>query len=606
MKKRWMTRVLSVVLLTTVLGRAQVVDYAAAVAKAREAGDLGAVNRLCMEWIRKMPGDEKPRIILGQVYAKAGMIDRAVEQFELAGEANPLSPVPRCELGQLFLVRGMADQALKEFGQALRVQAGYLPAVLGNVRARLGKGEYGQALTEAQQASASAQGSATAHALVGECFWQLEAHDKAELAFAKALSMDAGDVDALFGHARALEAGGNVEAARKCWQQFLEGESLGARATRVRNGWVVLSLKLLPKACRGYPAWSPDGRRIMYGYGRLGVVDVQSDEVVALSAPGDEKLFAHDWSPDGRSLACRRLMPDKRAAVFLYEMNPDGALQLMADNAIGEAAMGRFSPDGTKVALSGGSIVRGGRRIPVGLAVFDLHTGMDALVPWNHKKRTGRNHAAWGPDSRTLVIHAYGRPNTNDRQLFILTADGSTPPLQITDNGAMNLSPGIAPDGRSVVFETAGKGGGTISLVCADGASEPVILARGSGPSWSPDGRCLAYDTPKGIALAQLGGLGSCPIRVAIEREGTALAAVITAQKGDVQKVSLRWEAYGADSVRLGAATVSSEPVELKPGERVEWPVVLSPEQAESAVTVKVTVLNEHGVGTVRLVDVGP
>jgi len=47
----------------------------------------------------------------------------------------------------------------------------------------------------------------------------------------------------------------------------------------------------------------------------------------------------------------------------------------------------------------------------------------------------------------------------------------------------------------------------------------------------------------------------------------------------------------------------SETPVELKPGERVEWPIQLTPEQAKGAVTVKVTVLNQDGVGAVKLVD---
>ena len=43
------------------------------------------------------------------------MVNRAIEQFELAAEANPLSPVPRCEMGLLFLKEKKPDVAAKEF-----------------------------------------------------------------------------------------------------------------------------------------------------------------------------------------------------------------------------------------------------------------------------------------------------------------------------------------------------------------------------------------------------------------------------------------------------------------------------------------------------------
>jgi tetratricopeptide (TPR) repeat protein len=595
---------LIVLLFATSALQAADMDYAKAVTDAQQAGDMAAVSRLCNKWAAAEPGDERPRIILGQTLLEAGMMDRAVEQFELAVEANPLSPTPRCELGLLFLGQGMPDEALKEFDQALGLQASYLPAVLGSVKARLLRGETDQALVEARKASEFAHESAAAHALVGECCWKLQAYAEAELAFKKALGIDPDDADALFGKARTLEAVGNTDAAQESWRLFLEREPVGVRATHVRNGWVELGLEHLSKACRGFPVWSPDGRRIMYGYGKLGVIELGSGETVGLSAPNGERLFAHDWSPDGKSLVCRRSMPDKRSAVFLYDLGSDGALQLAADNALGEAAMGRFSPDGTKVALSGGSILRGGRRVLVGLAVFDLETGTDMPVPWNNKTRTGRNHGAWCSDSQTLVIHAYGRPNTSDRQLFFLSQDGGTPPLQITDNGAMNVSPCVAPAGRSVAFETnqAGKAG-TICLVWSDGASEPVNFARGKAPSWSPDGRRLAYDTPKGIAIARLGGLGRCPVRIATEREGATLVAITTTQEKDVREVRFRWEAFDAESRRLGAPGESAELVELKPGERVEWPIELNAEQAKNAKTIKVTVLDQDGVGAVKLID---
>ena len=87
------------------------VDYPKAVAEAQERGNLAEVNRLCAAWSVAEPGDERPHLVLGRVLKDTGHIDRAVEQFELAAEANPLSPVPRCELGSVFLREGKPDMA---------------------------------------------------------------------------------------------------------------------------------------------------------------------------------------------------------------------------------------------------------------------------------------------------------------------------------------------------------------------------------------------------------------------------------------------------------------------------------------------------------------
>ena len=580
------------------------VDFPKAVAEAQEANDVAAINRLCNQWATAAPGDERPRLILGRTLVKAGMTDRALEQFELAAEANPLSPAPRCEIGRLFLNAGDGDAAMKEFSEVLRHHHGHLPAQLGCVRAQLAKGDANGALAAARRAVQANPDSASVKAALGECLWRLGKPGEAKTQLKAALGADPENADALFGWARALQSEGKEREAAEQWQRFLAREPSGPRAERVRNGWVVLSEERLPRACRGYPRWSPDARRIMFGYGRLRSIELDSKAITDVREPGNEKLYVHDWSPDGRSLVCRRLMPDRRSEVFLYDLAPDGTLQLVGDGPIGEAAMGRFSPDGTKVALSGGVVVRDGRRIPVGLAVFDLQAGRDAVVPWGNKERLSRNQGAWGPDSRTLVFHAHGEPDHSDRQLFLAVQDGTAPPLQITDNGAMNVVPCIAPDGRSVAFETDAQGApATIFLVRAEGVSDPVPLAQGKTPSWSPDGRRLALDTPRGILIVRLGGLGLSPVGIAARRAGATLSVTVTSRSEEAQQVGLRWEFFDDDSFRVGLPGETEESIDLEPGAGAELILEVPPEDAPKVRTAKIRALNQAGAGAVALVD---
>ncbi|MBT3375724.1 MAG: tetratricopeptide repeat protein [Lentisphaerae bacterium] len=166
MKRKTLLGLSLLLLIVTFAGRAADVDYAAVVAEAAKTGDMASVSRLCRRWAAAEPGDERPRIILGRTLLEAGMTDRALEQFELAVEANPLSPVPRCELGLLFLRARKPDMAAKEFGESLRIDPTYLPAQLGKARVKLAEGEADEALRRAKEAVRSNPENVDARALV--------------------------------------------------------------------------------------------------------------------------------------------------------------------------------------------------------------------------------------------------------------------------------------------------------------------------------------------------------------------------------------------------------------------------------------------------------
>lgn len=392
------------------------VDYVKAVAAAQEASDLASLNRLCNEWAAAAPGDERPRLILGQTLAKAGMPDRALEQFELATEANPLSPGPRCEIGGLFLGAGKADAAMAEFTEVLRHHPGHLPALLGCVHAQLRKGDVNGALTAVRRALKASPDDASVKAALGECLWRLGKPGEARTQLTAALEADPGNADALFGWARALQSEGKDQESVEAWQRFLAREPSGPRAERVRNGWAVLSEERLPRACRAYPRWSPDGRRIMFGYGRLRSIELDSKAITDVREPGNEKLYVHDWSPDGRR---------------------------------------------------------------------------------------------------------------------------------------------------------------------------------------------LALDTPRGILIVRLGGLGLSPVGIAAKRAGATLSVTVTSRSEEAQQADLRWEFFDSDSLRIGPPGETDESVDLASEEGVEFTVDIPAADVPKVRTAEVRALNQVGTGAVALVDCG-
>ena len=110
---------------------AQDADLAQSAQQAVKAGRLEDAKKLCAQWIEKKPKDERPHILLGQIYLKQDKIDEAIEAFETARELNPLNPDPACEMGRLFIKAGMGTEAVAEFEAALKIRKDCEPAVKG-------------------------------------------------------------------------------------------------------------------------------------------------------------------------------------------------------------------------------------------------------------------------------------------------------------------------------------------------------------------------------------------------------------------------------------------------------------------------------------------
>ena len=105
-------------------------------------------------------------------------------------------------------------------------------------------------------------------------------------------------------------------------------------------------------ALEGYPLWSPDGLRVIFGSTRSGPVTLYEK---AASGAGDELLLAEDagvplsWSPDGRFVLHSRANP--RTGTDLWVLPMTGERKPLA---VVQAAMeqpgGEFSPDGQWLA----------------------------------------------------------------------------------------------------------------------------------------------------------------------------------------------------------------------------------------------------------------
>lgn len=282
------------------------------------------------------------------------------------------------------------------------------------------------------------------------------------------------------------------------------------------------------------PSWSPDGQYIVakkhfttgrsLGTGEVWMYHVSGgDGVLLVKRPSEQhqkELGEPIFAPDGKHVYyTRNTTPGP-----IFEYAQDSNNQLFAierydletgkiDSMIGGeggAVRPTPSPDGKKIAY-----VRREATQPR-LYVRDLATGedrkvydaldMDVQETW---AVTGvYPNMAWTPDSASLVVWAGGKLNRVD----LATGKSTVITFKISDTRgvidpprpAVAVAPdtfetkmprgaNVSPDGKSVVFETLGKlwikpmaGGEPRRLTTDDAAMEAY-------PSWSADGKKLAY-----------------------------------------------------------------------------------------------------------------
>jgi len=431
--------------------------------------------------------------------------------------------------------------------------------------------------------------------------------DKALGELQAAHGKDSANADLCHQYAATLELAGRVEDAQAMWKQFLALEPTGKRALCVRNGWVILAreeFSALPS-----PAVSPDGRYMAFPVWAKGIFRAPFDD------PGKRTLLA-PW-PEGGSLRHLAWSPDGTKVIY----NECGKkLTAIGRNRIVAAVPGHESE---LIELPGSAAYPSwapcDEEILFSTRLGHLWIWADSVAEPRVLELVGRaakglvmGRADYIPNGRELVVQTT-HLKSKLTELCRVSRDKGEVLGSFADLGQIACGGlAVSPDGTTVAAMALGSE--KPSYVVMVSTTPPCAHVRlfetifgYINPSWHPESRMIvaapADKRKLTLAIARLGGLDRRPVGIALERNGQTLTVLVTGRTKERQAVDLRWEAFDADSLRVGAPGESEAPVELKPGERVEWPISLTPEQAKSAVTVKVTVLNQDGVGAVKLVD---
>jgi Tol biopolymer transport system component len=260
---------------------------------------------------------------------------------------------------------------------------------------------------------------------------------------------------------------------------------------------------------QGFLAISRDGKQVAFERYlnsprevELRIVSVQGGGIpevrrlLALSYDNAATLSPYDWSPDGRWLAVRVIRPDSTTQLALVSVR-DGTLRLLKSIEWQGPRNIFFSPDGRYIAYS---LPIAGTRNESHVFVMAIDGSREIAVVDHPSENL---IMGWSPDGESLL---FASDRNGSFGLWTLpVSDGqsqATPMLVSTDIlGANPVSLGVTASGALYVWKFTSNmyiHVAPIDLTIGKLLPDPagtfrVFVGTGGKPTWSPDGKYLAY-----------------------------------------------------------------------------------------------------------------
>jgi Tol biopolymer transport system component len=248
-------------------------------------------------------------------------------------------------------------------------------------------------------------------------------------------------------------------------------------------------------SANGWPNWSPDGKQMAFQSNRSGALNIyvmdvlggsQADESkvsqLTNSLPGRGGSWEPAWSPDGKWIVYSA-QQTSGSDIFLVNLDGTGRQRLTENKAIDGCPT--WSPDGKQIAFF--SDRDGNWEIYVTLAP---HASAGVNADGSNVRRLtnhpGQDHSpAWSPDGARI---AFVSERDGNEEIYLMNPDGANL-RRLTHNKAEDWFPAWSPDGKRIVFSSNRDSNHEIYVMNADGSDQKRLTnnnAEDWGPVWQP------------------------------------------------------------------------------------------------------------------------
>lgn len=265
------------------------------------------------------------------------------------------------------------------------------------------------------------------------------------------------------------------------------------------NGTSPRNLTNTPSEDEREPVWSPDGLQILFS-------TLDGPDRFLMNADGSDRRALADvppsasslkWSPDGRHLLFVYASTDFELALASYDLGTN-QVQVLARQAGFRFFDGYcWSPDGSRVAYGTSDFVT----TPSTSAMYTVSPEGGTPVPLTTVSDRDQVVQAWSPDGATI---AFLRSDTDGRNdIYLVPADGSGPPINLTTRPGSYREVTWSPDGQMLAFNHDG-----LFTITRTGSSRQLTTKRAEYVSWSKDGSRLLFVESLELYLINFDGTG--------------------------------------------------------------------------------------------------
>ncbi len=236
------------------------------------------------------------------------------------------------------------------------------------------------------------------------------------------------------------------------------------------------------------PAWSPEGRRVLYtsyrsGLPRIYELDLETGAEKQVPAPRTGDYFTPAYHPDGETVAFA-VVGGGRSGIFTYNLVRDCCFQTLTEGR-SEDISPAFSPDGSRLVFNSNRLGVGAPQIYL-MSYQNSGGNARVLSPYMYERPGYYTSPDWSPLGDRIVYH--GRVEQRGRhQILVSELARQNRVVQLTFDGN-NEDPSWAPDGRHIVYVGSRSWGWGIFITDAVTGNTRTLVSgvRPNLPAWSP------------------------------------------------------------------------------------------------------------------------